>query len=158
MFSKNIAVLFLIFSYFLSQAQNAFTEQDRRILQELNVKMSGLEQRQTGFEQRLLELREDMNKRFEQVDKRFEQVENSTDRIYTFLTILSGLFVAFMGGMFWFLYSERKNQVRSIELIQEKINLLEASNLLVMKVLSALKELANKDNNVKEALLHHNLI
>ncbi|MDX2191163.1 MAG: hypothetical protein SFY32_14985 [Bacteroidota bacterium] len=100
---RNTKIFIFIFILIVANvfAQNSFTEQDRKILLELNIKMTLLEQRH-------VELREDMNKRFEQVDKRFEQVEHSIDRVYTVLTILSGIFAAMIAGMFWF-YTLREN-------------------------------------------------
>ncbi len=146
-------------------AQNSFTEQDRRTLLELSVKMSNLEQRQ-------LELREDMNKRFEQidkrfeqidkrfeqVDKRFEQVENSIDRIYLVLTTLCGIFVTLVSGLFWFFYSERKSQTEAIKTLTDKISFLENSQSILLKIVATFKELATKDEKVKEAMIHNNLI
>jgi len=160
-----ITIVFIVFLIINSNAQNSFTEKDRRVLLELSVKMN-------SYELRLIELREDMNKRFEQVDKRFEQVdkrleqvdrrfeqvENSIDRIYTVLTILSGIFAAVMAGMFWLLYADRKPQEKAIEQMREKISILETSNLMGLKMLSTLKELATKDERIKEALMHNNLI
>ena len=144
-------IVFIVFLISSSNAQNSFTEKDRRVLLELSVKMD-------SYELRLIELREDMNKRFEQVDNRFEQVEHSIDRIYNVLTILSGIFAAVMAGMFWFLYAERKPQEKAIEQMREKISILETSNLVGIKILSTLKELATKDERIKEALMHNNLI
>lgn len=146
-----ICLVFFISATFTLLAQNSFTEKDRQTLLELSVKMSYLEQRQ-------LELREDMNKRFEQVDKRFEQVGRGIDRVYTVLAILCGIFTTLIAGMFWFLYTERKTQSEAIKQLNEKISFLETSQILLLKLIATFKELATKDEKIREAMLHNNLI
>lgn len=161
---KYFKIYILFFSILTSSliAQNSFTENDRKTLLDLSVKMSNLEQRQ-------LELREDMNKRFEQIDKRFEQVnkrfeqidkrfeqvERAIDRVYTVLTILSGIFASLIAGMFWFLYTERKPQLEAIKQLNDKVNILESTQLMLLKVLATLREVAIKDEKLREALTHN---
>lgn len=143
----------LFFAFYATSivAQNSFTQADRRTLLELSVKMSNLEQRQ-------LELREDMNKRFEQVESRFDHVERSIDRIYIVLTILCSVFVALVTGLFWFVNNERKSQLETVKLLIEKINFLETSQIVITKLLATLKELAIKDEKLREAMVHNILI
>ncbi|MDX2191164.1 MAG: hypothetical protein SFY32_14990 [Bacteroidota bacterium] len=42
--------------------------------------------------------------------------------------------------------------------MNEKISFLESSQTILVKLLAALKELASKDEKVRDALLHNNLM
>ncbi len=67
------------------RAENGFSQQDREMLIQLNIKMQELEKRvDQRFEQidnRFVEFRSDMNNRFEQVDKRFEQLDKHFEQV-----------------------------------------------------------------------------
>ncbi|CAN2042482.1 t-SNARE coiled-coil homology domain-containing protein [Candidatus Magnetomoraceae bacterium gMMP-15] len=130
-----ISILFFdsLAFYQTIRAEDGFTEKDRNILLQLQIKMELIDKRfeqvdkrfeqvDKRFEQvdkhfeelredmnkRFEELREDMNKRFEQVDKRFEQMNNRFEDMLNFLYILAGIFSTMVVGVIGFAYWDRR--------------------------------------------------
>ena len=104
-------ILFLAFLFFPSFFSIAEEETPRITDKEIIERLIRLEEGQRSLEKRLDDLRDDMNKRFEQIDKRLEQVDVRisdlrTDmnarfgEVMTFLQILTGIYLATMGGVF----------------------------------------------------------
>jgi len=137
-------------------AAEGFTQKDRDMLIELKVKMGEIDNRFEQVDKRFSGLREDMNKRFEQVDKRFEE-------ILTFLAILAGVFGSMVVAVFGFAYWDRRTiltkareEVR--EMTKADRNLIEKNSLLLTKLTEAMRRMADKSPDIREALQHSNLL
>ena len=119
-------------------AAEGFTQKDREMLIELKVRMG------------------EIDKRFEQVDKRFEE-------ILTFLAILAGVFGSMVVAVFGFAYWDRRailtkarEEVR--EMTKADRNLIEKNSLLLTKLTEAMRRMADKSPDIREALQHSNLL
>ena len=119
-------------------AAEGFTQKDRDMLIELKVKMG------------------EIDNRFEQVDKRFEE-------ILTFLAILAGVFGSMVVAVFGFAYWDRRailtkarEEVR--EMTKADRNLIEKNSLLLTKLTEAMRRMADKSPDIREALQHSNLL
>ncbi len=137
-------------------AAEGFTQKDREMLIELKVRMGEIDKRFEQVDKRFSGLREDMNKRFEQVDKRFEE-------ILTFLAILAGVFGSMVVAVFGFAYWDRRTiltkareEVR--EMTKADRNLIEKNSLLLTKLTEAMRRMADKSPDIREALQHSNLL
>ncbi len=137
-------------------AAEGFTQKDREMLIELKVRMGEIDKRFEQVDKRFSGLREDMNKRFEQVDKRFEE-------ILTFLAILAGVFGSMVVAVFGFAYWDRRailtkarEEVR--EMTKADRNLIEKNSLLLTKLTEAMRRMADKSPDIREALQHSNLL
>ena len=137
-------------------AAEGFTQKDREMLIELKVRMGEIDKRFEQVDKRFSGLREDMNKRFEQVDKRFEE-------ILTFLAILAGVFGSMVVAVFGFAYWDRRTiltkareEVR--QMTKADRNLIEKNSLLLTKVTEAMRRMADKSPDIREALQHSNLL
>ncbi|MBW2741069.1 MAG: hypothetical protein JRE64_19995 [Deltaproteobacteria bacterium] len=126
------------------------------MLIELKVRMGEIDKRFEQVDKRFSGLREDMNKRFEQVDKRFEE-------ILTFLAILAGVFGSMVVAVFGFAYWDRRTiltkareEVR--EMTKADRNLIEKNSLLLTKLTEAMRRMADKSPDIREALQHSNLL
>jgi len=111
-------ILFLAFLFFSSFFSFAEEEVPRITDKEIIERLTRLEEGQRSLEKRLDDLRDDINKRFEQIDKRFEQIDKRVEQVdsrisdlrtdmntrfgevMTFLQILTGIYLATMGGVF----------------------------------------------------------
>ena len=119
-------------------AAEGFTQKDRDMLIELKVKMG------------------EIDNRFEQVDKRFEE-------ILTFLAILAGVFGSMVVAVFGFAYWDRRTiltkareEVR--QMTKADRNLIEKNSLLLTKLTEAMRRMADKSPDIREALQHSNLL
>ena len=137
-------------------AAEGFTQKDREMLIELKVRMGEIDKRFEQVDKRFSGLREDMNKRFEQVDKRFGE-------ILTFLAILAGVFGSMVVAVFGFAYWDRRTiltkareEVR--EMTKADRNLIEKNSLLLTKLTEAMRRMADKSPDIREALQHSNLL
>ena len=137
-------------------AAEGFTQKDREMLIELKVRMGEIDKRFEQVDKRFSGLREDMKKRFEQVDKRFEE-------ILTFLAILAGVFGSMVVAVFGFAYWDRRTiltkareEVR--EMTKADRNLIEKNSLLLTKLTEAMRRMADKSPDIREALQHSNLL
>jgi len=109
-----------------------YTLEDRERLIRIETRLDALEKR---FDQR-----------FEQIDKRFEQM-------FTFLWILAGIFTTLTGATIGFAIWDRRTMIRPFEtrmreLEEEKVDC----------VIRSLRDLAQVDKNVADALRRHNLL
>ncbi len=97
----------------------------------------------------------DIDKRFEQVDKRFEE-------ILTFLAILAGVFGSIVIAVFGFAYWDRRAILaRAREEVRQTRadrNLIEKNSLLLAKLTEAMRCMAKKSPDIREALQHSNLL
>jgi hypothetical protein len=118
-------------------AAEGFTQKDRDMLIELKVKMG------------------EIDNRFEQVDKRFEE-------ILTFLAILAGVFGSIVIAVFGFAYWDRRAILaRAREEVRQTRadrNLIEKNSLLLTKLTEAMRRMADKSPDIREALQHSNLL
>jgi len=118
-------------------AAEGFTQKDRDMLIELKVKMG------------------EIDNRFEQVDKRFEE-------ILTFLAILAGVFGSIVIAVFGFAYWDRRAILaRAREEVRQTRadrNLIEKNSLLLAKLTEAMRCMAKKSPDIREALQQSNLL
>jgi len=98
----------------------------------------------------------DIDKRFEQVDKRFEE-------ILTFLAILAGVFGSMVIAVFGFAYWDRRtiltkarDEVR--QMTKADRNLIEKNSLLLTKLTEAMRRMADKSPDIREALQQSHLL
>ena len=119
-------------------AAEGFTQKDRDMLIELKVKMG------------------EIDNRFEQVDKRFEE-------ILTFLAILAGVFGSIVIAVFGFAYWDRRTiltkareEVR--QMTKADRNLIEKNSLLLTKLTEAMRRMADKSPDIREALQQSHLL
>ncbi len=104
------------------------------------------------IEASLQEFKASVDKRFEQVDKRFERVDKRFDQMMGFMGILASVFGGLVAVTIGFAVWDRRTALapairksRELEEREERIE-------------RALRELAQKDPNVAEALKHAGLL
>ncbi|MBF0565860.1 MAG: hypothetical protein HQK89_11500 [Nitrospirae bacterium] len=130
--------LFFCISTVADAAGSSFTQSDRD-------RMIRLEEGLKATNHRIDDLKSDMNRRFEQVDKRFEQM--TAFMFWGFGILFGGMWIL-MGFILW----DRRTTLapvakttRELETRTEKLEL-------------AIKEKAEKDPELKEALRHAGLL
>ncbi len=159
------------------RAENGFSQQDREMLIQLNIKMQELEKRvDQRFEQidkRFVEFRSDMNKRFEQLDKRFEQLdkrfeqvdkhfEQVENRISDMFQLIVGILATFGGIVavaISFALWDRRTMIRPFEdkvaKVEEKIA---GNKKQITSLIEAMRELASSNPKVAEVLRSFSLL
>ena len=96
-----------------------------------------------------------VDKRFEAVDKRFEEVHNRLNDLFTFLWILSGVFTAFTVAIFGFAWWDRRT---IIKMASEDAALRIEKEGRVVDLVYALRELSQKDDNLRDVLRKFHLL
>ena len=100
-----------------------------------------------------------VDKRFESfqasVDKRFEEVHNRLNDLFTFLWILSGVFTAFTVAIFGFAWWDRRT---IIKMASEDAALRIEKEGRVVDLVYALRELSQKDDNLRDVLRKFHLL
>mgnify|MGYP005830989379 CR=1 FL=1 len=178
---KAIAVVaWVLISWFFVPslpAQTGFTEKDRQTLTALQVRMEetakaletlrqdtnkrfeelrqDMNARFQAVDKRFEELREDMNKRFEMVDKRFEAVDKRFEQLIHFLYILAGIFTTLVVAVIAFAYWDRRTIIR--EARKQTLDHLEREGI-VRRIILALQEYSQKDNDLRQILKSFNLL
>jgi DNA anti-recombination protein RmuC len=111
-----------------------------------------IDKRFEQIDKRFAEFQSSVDKRFEQVDKRFEQVDKRFEQIMTFMWILASMFGGLVATTIGFAVWDRRTALapalrrsRELEEREERIE-------------RALREMAQKDPNVAEALRHVGLL
>ncbi|MBF0564817.1 MAG: hypothetical protein HQK89_06210 [Nitrospirae bacterium] len=144
-------LLFLLFfiSTVPAAAGSSFTQSDRDRMIRLETRV------EDGFKatnQRIDDMMADMNRRFEQVDKRFDQVDKHFDQVTTFMFWCFGILFGGMGLLITLVIWDRRTAiapaVHKTKEIGERTELVE----------KALREVALKNPDVKEALKHFGLM
>ena len=154
---------FVCFLPCVVRAENGFSQQDREMLIQLNIKMQELEKRvDQRFEQvdkRFVELRADMNKRFEQVDKRFEQVGNRLSDMFQLIVGILATFGAIVAVAISFALWDRRTMIRPFEdkvaKVEEKIA---GNKKQIQALIKAFRELASSNPKVAEVLRSFSLL
>ncbi|MFN3476530.1 MAG: hypothetical protein ACK4Z6_03115 [Candidatus Methylomirabilales bacterium] len=116
-----------------------YTLEDRERLIRIETRLDAMEKR---FEQR-----------FEQIDKRFEQIEKRFDQLVTLFLGIVGAFAGVVAVTIGFAIWDRRTMIRPFE---TRMKTLEEEK--VDRLLRALRDLAQGDKNVAEALRRHNLL
>ena len=98
------------------------------------------------------EFKESVEKRFEQLDKRFEQIDKRFEAIIAFMwilgSVLGGLVAVTIGFAVWDRRTALAPAMRRSQALEERTERIERG----------LRELAQKDPNVAEALRHVGLL
>jgi len=150
-----------VFEERFKQIDKRFEQIDKRF-EDMNKRFEELrEDMNKRFEQidkRFENMREDMNKRFEQIDKRFEDMNKRFEQIINFLWIITGIFTAIMVGTIGFAYWDRRTMIREAkrQVYDEMERELKPDKF--RKVLSALRELAEVNEEVKKILKKEGLL
>ncbi|MCD6294449.1 MAG: hypothetical protein J7M20_05875 [Deltaproteobacteria bacterium] len=139
------------------RAGDGFTQQDREMLIQLNIKVHELEkrvdQRLDQVDKRFLELRADMDKRFEQVDKRFEQVDNKLGDMFQLIVGILATFGGIVAVTISFALWDRRTMIRPFEDKVKKVEEKIAGNKKQIKsLIEAMRELASSNPKVAEVL------
>ena len=151
-----MALLLLLTSQAVWAKEVPYTLEDRDRLIGLEATLrefkESVEKRFEQLDKRLEEFQRSIDQRFEQVDKRFEQVDKRFEEIMTFMWILASVFGGLVAATISFAVWDRRTALapalrRSCE-VEEREERLER----------ALRELAQKDPNVAEALRHVGLL
>ncbi len=152
--AKNTIIFSLLISYMLLLSYEAFaaedigfTQQDREQLIRLEITLKEFkEQVDIRFEQ--VDKRfEQVNERFEQVNKRFEFIQNL---LIAMLAVFGGLCGVFVGLLLWDRKTfKEKAKEDAIKEIEEK---------WIARLIEALKEFAESDTRLMEALKRHHLL
>lgn len=108
-----------------------------------------------AVDKRFEELREDMNKRFEMMDKRFEAVDKRFEQLIHFLYILAGIFTTLVVAVIAFAYWDRRTIIR--EARKQTLDHLEREGI-VRRLILALQEYSQKDNDLRQILKSFNLL
>ncbi|MBI3301116.1 MAG: hypothetical protein HYZ72_03425 [Deltaproteobacteria bacterium] len=133
-----------------------YTLEDRARLIRLEATLrefkESVDKRFEQIDKRLEEFQKSVDRRFEQVDKRFEQIDKRFEQIMTFMWILASVFGGLVAATIGFAVWDRRTALapalrrsRELEDREERIE-------------RALRELAQKDPNVAEALRHVGLL
>jgi hypothetical protein len=134
----------------------AFSQADRDRLIRLEAT---LETFMHQMDKRLEEFQASVDKRFESfqasVDKRFEEVHNRLNDLFTFLWILSGVFTAFTVAIFGFAWWDRRT---IIKMASEDAALRIEKEGRVVDLVYALRELSQKDDNLRDVLRKFHLL
>ena len=96
-----------------------------------------------------------MDKRFDAVDKRFDDINKRFEQLYTFLWIITGIFITLTLGVIGFAFWDRRTIIRkakdeTLEELQKEEKLKELYN--------ALKQLAKKDPELAKILKQFNIL
>ena len=144
-----IIIIFILSSANIGNAI-AFTQNDRdrliRVETKLDMFIKQVDERFEAVDKRF----EQVDKRFEQIDKRFEQVNKRFEQMFTFLWIITGIFVTIMVANMGFAYWDRRTIIRKAK--EETIEKLEREGKL-HDLIESLKEYA-KRNEKLAAILH----
>ncbi len=145
------------------RAGDGFTQQDREMLIQLNIKVHELEkrvdQRLDQVDKRFLELRTDMDKRFEQVDKRFEQVDNRLGDMFQLIVGILATFGGIVAVAISFALWDRRTMIRPFEDKVKKVEEKIAGNKNQIKsLIEAMRELASSNPKVAEVLRSFSLL
>jgi hypothetical protein len=145
------------------RAGDGFTQQDREMLIQLNIKVHELEkrvdQRLDQVDKRFLELRADMDKRFEQVDKRFEQVDNRLGDMFQLIVGILATFGGIVAVAISFALWDRRTMIRPFEDKVKKVEEKIAGNKKQIKsLIEAMRELASSNPKVAEVLRSFSLL
>ena len=145
------------------RAGDGFTQQDREMLIQLNIKVHELEkrvdQRLDQVDKRFLELRADMDKRFEQVDKRFEQVDNRLGDMFQLIVGILATFGGIVAVAISFALWDRRTMIRPFEDKVKKVEEKIAGNKKQIKsLIEAMRELASSNPKVAEVLRFFSLL
>jgi len=97
-----------------------------------------------------------MNKRFEQVDKRFEEMLH-------FMAILAGVFGSLVIAIFGFAYWDRrtilvKAREEARQVTGDDRKVIEKNTALLDKLIEAMRRMADKSPDMREALRQFNLL
>lgn len=145
---RYVVVVGLILAAAPALAADGFTQQDRDMLIELNVRVDQLEKRMDErFEQ--------VDKRFEQVDKRFEEVHNRFDDMFNFFYILTGIFTAIMVASIGFAFWDRRTVIRQAR--REAIEFIEQEGV-TRRMLEALRAAAQENEALAKAMRSSHLL
>jgi len=120
-----------------------------------------IEKRQAVFEERFKQIDkrfEQIDKRFEDMNKRFEDMNKRFEQIINFLWIITGIFTAIMVGTIGFAYWDRRTMIREAkrQVYDEMERELKPDKF--RKVLSALRELAEVNEEVRKILKREGLL
>ena len=138
------------------RAGDGFTQQDREMLIQLNIKVHELEkrvdQRLDQVDKRFLELRADMDKRFEQVDNRLGDM---FQLIVGILATFGGIVAVAISFALW----DRRTMIRPFEDKVKKVEEKIAGNKKQIKsLIEAMRELASSNPKVAEVLRSFSLL
>jgi len=147
-FKINIIFLIIFISSISFAKEVQFTSEDRERLRNIEIRLERLEATMREF-------KESVDKRFEQVDKRFEQVDKRFEQTFTFLWILTSIFIAIMVANIGFAYWDRRTIIRKAK--EETISEIEKGGE-VKDLIRALREISQKDPEVANILRKFNLI
>lgn len=116
-----------------------YTLEDRERLIRIETRLDAMEKR---FEQR-----------FEQIEKRFEQIDKRFDQLVTLFLGIVGAFAGVVAVTIGFAIWDRRTMIRPFEarmrsLEEEKVD----------RLIRSLRDLAQVDKNVADALRRHNLL
>ncbi|MGQ9668935.1 MAG: hypothetical protein ACUVWY_02060 [Desulfosoma sp.] len=123
--------------------------------QDMNARFQAVDKRFEAVDKRFEELREDMNKRFEMVDKRFEAVDKRFEQLLHFLYILAGIFTTLVVAVIAFAYWDRRTIIR--EARKQTLDQLERQGI-VRRIILALQEYSQKDNDLRQILKSFDLL
>jgi len=157
---KNSALMLLLVIVWslpcVVRAGDGFTQQDREMLIQLNIKVHELEkrvdQRLDQVDKRFLELRADMDKRFEQVDNRLGDM---FQLIVGILATFGGIVAVAISFALW----DRRTMIRPFEDKVKKVEEKIAGNKKQIKsLIEAMRELASSNPKVAEVLRSFSLL
>lgn len=150
-------------------AADGYTQADRerdiRTQITLQEFMKSTDRRIQDYNQRLDDISkrfDDMNKRFDDVNKRFDDMNNRLQDAVQLLYLLITVFSAVAAGIFVYVVWDRKtflktSLINAREMVDEKLIVAQKESKL-NDLLNAMRELANEDSKVKNALAKFNLL
>lgn len=153
--SKSVIIFFLFLFRFTAivLAQNEFTEADRKLLIEINVRQNEMEKRLDG---RIDQLDKNINARMDQVDN---NLNARMDQMDSKINNLSMIFVAIVVGIFGFAIWDRRTMTKPFELkvkvIEDKI---EVNKKSLESLLLVLREQAKSNTKIAGILKQFNLL
>ena len=137
-----------------NEIPTSFTQSDRDRLIRIEAVLEQHEKRFEGIEKRF----DSIEKRFESIDKRFEELRSDMNTHFGWLI---ALFAAITISTISFALWDRRTMIRPFETkVKEIDKLIEElkEEKTANKILSALREMAKKDNQLAEILKSHNLL
>jgi chaperonin cofactor prefoldin len=172
--SRLFAILLIIFNFSFIQLKSiaavsntsnetpvGFTQRDRDRLIRIEAVLEQHEKRFESIEKRF----DNIDKRFESIDKRFESIDKRFEELRSDMNThfgwLIALFAAITISTISFALWDRRTMIRPFETkVKEIDKLIEElkEEKTANKILSALREMAKKDNQLAEILKSHNLL
>ncbi len=150
----------------LEKRQIVLETQFREFRKATEQRFTAIDKRFEDMNRRFEELREDVNRRFEEmradVNKRFEEhretMQEEFRQLYTFLWIITGIFATLTAVVIGFALWDRRTTVRRAreEAVEEVERIYGVSR--IRDLISALRDLSQKDQELARVLRHYGLL